>query len=94
METTFIELRCKEVVNIIDGRRLGHITDVVFDLASACVRGFVLPGEKTGWNVFKASEQIFLPYSSIVRIGEDAILVELPPQSAPANPYILGTKKG
>ncbi|MBO5395120.1 MAG: YlmC/YmxH family sporulation protein [Clostridia bacterium] len=93
METTFIELRCKEVVNVIDGRRLGHIADLVFDLGSACVLGFILPGEKTGWNIFKANEQIFLPYSSIVRIGEDAILVELPPQGAPTNPYILGQNK-
>ena len=94
METTFIELRCKEVVNVIDGRRLGHIVDLVFDLSSACAMGFILPGEKTGWNFFKQCEQIFLPYSSIVRVGEDAILVELPSQNAPVNSCLLpGNKK-
>ena len=48
MEATFLELRCKEVVNILDGRRLGHIIDMVFELGSARVLGFIVPGEKTG----------------------------------------------
>ncbi len=89
MESSFIELRCKEVVNVLDGRRLGHIIDLVFDLNCARVLGFMLPAEKTGWNIFKNSNQLFLPYGCIVRIGEDAILVELPPQCPPSNPYIL-----
>ena len=93
METTFIELRCKEVVNVIDGRRLGHITDMVFELGSARVLGFILPGEKTGWNIFKSSEQLFVPYGCIVRIGEDTILIELPPQGVPTNPYVLSQNK-
>lgn len=89
METSYNELRCKEVVNMIDGRRLGHIVDMVIELSSARVLGFVLPGEKTGWNIFKASEQLFVPYGCVVRIGEDTILIELPPQGAPVNPFIL-----
>lgn len=89
MESSFIELRCKEVVNILDGRKLGHIIDMVFDLGSARVLGFLVPGEKTGWNLFKNSNQLFIPYGCIVRIGEDAILVELPAQGVPTNPYIL-----
>ena len=89
MESSFLELRCKEVVNVCDGKRLGHITDIVFDLCSACVLGFVLPGEKTGWNIFKNCSSLFLPYGAIVRVGEDTILVELPPQGAPINPYVL-----
>lgn len=93
METSFIELRCKEVVNVLDGRKLGHIVDIVFDLCSSRIVGFVLPGEKQGWNLFKNSNQLFLPYCSIVKIGEDTILVELPAQGPPINPYILGNKK-
>ena len=93
METSFIELRCKEVVNILDGRRLGHIVDIVFDLCSGRVQGFVLPGEKQGWNLFKNSNQLFLPFCCIVRIGEDTILVELPSQGVPINPYILTQDK-
>lgn len=89
MESSFIELRCKEVVNVLDGRRLGHIIDLIFDLNSARVLGFMLPAEKSGWNIFKNNNQLFLPYNCIVRIGEDTILVELPPVCPPNNPYIL-----
>ena len=52
METSYLELRCKEVVNVVDGRKLGHIVDVVFDLANGCLLGLVVPGEKSFWNVF------------------------------------------
>ena len=94
METSFIELRCKEVVNVLDGRRLGHIVDIVFDLCSGRIQGFVLPGERNkGWNIFKNCDQIFLPFCSIIRIGEDTILVELPTQCPPCNPYILSSKE-
>ena len=91
MESTFIELRCKEVVNVLGGRRHGHIIDTEFDLGSARVLGFIVPGEKTGWNFLKNSNQLFIPYGCVVRIGEDTILVELPGQGVPTNPYILSS---
>lgn len=93
MESSFLELRCKEVVNILDGRKLGHIIDLIFDLSCARVLGFIVPGEKTGWGFFKNSGQLFIPYGCIKKIGEDAILVELLPQGAPVNPYILSNNK-
>ena len=92
MESTFLELRCKEIVNVLDGRRLGHMIDLVFELGSARVLGFIVPGEKTGWNLFKNNNQLFIPYGCVVRIGEDTILVELPAQGVPTNPYVLTQK--
>lgn len=83
MECTFLELRCKEVVNVVDGRRLGHVVDIVFDLQNCCVCGLVLPASKGFWNVFKNGQDVFVPFSQICKIGEDTILVELysnPPQ--------------
>ncbi len=82
-----MELRCKEVVNVLDGRRLGHIVDMVLDLPSGQMLGFVVPGEKTFWNVFKGGSQLFIPFGCIVKIGEDTILVQLGGQAP--NPYIL-----
>ena len=32
MDCTFLELRCKEVIKVVDGKRLGHIVDIVIDL--------------------------------------------------------------
>ena len=93
MESSFLELRCKEVVNVLDGRKLGHIVDIVFDLATARVLGILVPGEKTGWNVFKSANRLFIPFGCIVKIGEDAILVEVQGQGVPENPYQTLQKK-
>lgn len=93
MESSFLELRCKEVVNVLDGRKLGHIVDIIFDLATARILGILVPGEKTGWNVFKTANQLFIPFGCIVKIGEDAILVEVQGQGVPENPYQTLQKK-
>ena len=92
METTFLELRCKEVVNVIDGRRLGHVTDVVFSLSSFCVQGIVVPGEKNGWNIFKKGSELFIPFKQVIKIGEDMILVEVyGTTQSPQNPFVLSS---
>ena len=77
METSFLELRCKEVINVVDGRRLGHITDICIELNSGRVTGFIVPGDTSFWNVFKSGNQVFVPFSQVCKIGEDSILVEL-----------------
>lgn len=77
MESSFLELRCKEVINVVDGKRLGHIVDIIFDLGSGKICGLVVPGTKNFWNVFKNGTELFVPYEQICKIGEDTILVEL-----------------
>ena len=88
MDTSFLELRCKEVVNVVDGRRLGHIVDVIFNLENGCLQGVVVPGEKSFWNVFKNGTELFIPLCQIVKVGEDAVLVELFANQNPNPPYI------
>lgn len=83
LECSFLELRCKEVVNVVDGKRLGHIVDIVFDVNSCQICGLILPQSKGFWNVFKNGQDIFIPFSQICKIGEDTILVEL--YSQPCN---------
>ena len=89
MESSFLELRCKEVVNSVDGKRLGHIVDIVFELESGRVCGLVVPGNKNFWNAFKGGSEIFIPYSQIVKIGDDTILVELYGQMPRPNSAIV-----
>ena len=76
MEYTFCELKCKDVINIIDGRRLGRIIDMVFNANRGTICGIVVPGERT-FHFFRPSEDIFIPWCNILRIGEDVILVEI-----------------
>ncbi len=92
-ECSFLELRCKEVVNVVDGKRLGHITDVVFDLQTAKITGLVVPGNKSFWNVFKNGTELFIPFTQICKIGEDTILVELYGNSPSSNVCSLTNKQ-
>lgn len=77
IETSFCELRKKEVVNLDDGKRLGKFVDVVFELQSGKILGFTLPGSNKILGIFKAGDDIFVPYQSILKIGDDVILIEL-----------------
>ena len=97
MESSFLERRCKEVINVSDGRKLGHVVDLVFDLPSGRICGLVVPGNKNFWNVFKGDPEIFIPYNQICKIGEDTILVELFSGASQSNnggySYILDNKQ-
>ena len=92
METSFLDLRCKEVINIVDGRRLGHIIDVAISLPTSQVVGILVPGEQSFWNILRPCDPIFIPWCQITKIGEDTIFVELNCNCAP-HPFILGNKK-
>jgi len=75
-ESTFSELKRKDVINIEDGRRLGCIIDLVFESCSGRILGFVVPGERR-FLCFKNKQDIFIPYHSICKVGEDVILVDV-----------------
>lgn len=77
METSFTELRNKEVINVLSGRLLGNINDIIIDLRRNCVLGFMVPGCKSFFHIFKPPQEIFIPYNKICKIGEDVILVEI-----------------
>jgi YlmC/YmxH family sporulation protein len=79
MDLSFCELRAKEVVNICDGKKMGNIIDLIFDSTCAQITGIVVPAEKSFLNIFKAPNDIFIPYNRIKKIGTDIILVELTP---------------
>ena len=78
MEASFLELKSKQVINTVDGKCLGHITDVIFDVATACTLGFVVPAQSQGFlGLFKSGKDIFIPFECVCKIGVDVILVEL-----------------
>ncbi|MBC7076204.1 MAG: YlmC/YmxH family sporulation protein [Syntrophomonadaceae bacterium] len=72
------DLRIRDVVNILDGRKLGHIIDIDLDLENGKVMALVLPGRSGRFNIFSRREEVVVPWNKIVRIGKDVILVEVP----------------
>lgn len=75
-EITFCDLREKEVINTVDGKKLGRVVDLVMK-CSGEVLGFVVPGERKLLRALSSCDTLFVPWKCIVKIGEDAILVKL-----------------
>ena len=74
MEISYTDLRAKEVVNLQNGARMGKIIDMIIDSNGKNVLGLVVPGVR---KIFRSSEDIFIPWCNIAKIGNDVILVSL-----------------
>lgn len=70
------DLKLKEVVNILDGKRLGAITDIEIDVEQGRLTAIVVPGQGKFLGLFGRNEDIVIPWDKIHKIGLDVILVE------------------
>jgi len=76
MLSYFSALRYKEVIEIHTGFRLGYVCDIEFDEEDGRVCSFVTPGRAKLLGLFGRDDDYVIPWSSIVKMGEDIILVE------------------
>ena len=77
---TLSELRTKDVVNALDGRRMGKVMDIEFDERDGHVEALVVPGEFKMTSMLRGEKcGIVIPWQRICKIGENVILVELEP---------------
>lgn len=67
----------KIVINVCDARKLGHICNYELDLCEGKITAVFVPGDG-GFFGFSKSSDIRIPWDKIKKVGEDAILVELP----------------
>ncbi len=74
METSYGELKKKNVVNVLDGRDLGKVSDVAFTYPEGKVKAIIVPGKK---NSFFRSSELIINFCCVEKIGDDAILVRL-----------------
>lgn len=73
------EMRCKEVINVKDGQRLGFISDVEVEIPEGRVCSIIVPGPCRFWGLFGRKDDFVIPWRSIRRVGEDIVLVEIEP---------------
>ena len=71
------DLRCKEVINISDGCRLGFVCDAEIDLSNGRVCAIIVPGPCRFFGFFGRGEEFIIPWDNIRRFGDDIILVEI-----------------
>lgn len=67
----------KEVINLIDGRRLGYVQDVEADFSTGEITAIVVHGTSKMFSMGNKGD-ITIPWNKIKKIGDDIILVEIP----------------
>jgi YlmC/YmxH family sporulation protein len=72
------ELREKDVVNVCDGAILGSPCDFEFDLKEGRITALILP-KPSGFLGLCRKNDLIIPWCRIECIGEDTILVKIPP---------------
>lgn len=73
----FSELRCKDVINIRDCKKLGRVCDLEFDECSGCILKIKVPGENKLFCFLRCEAELVIPYKDIRQIGPDIILVDV-----------------
>lgn len=71
------ELREKEIINLIDGRRLGFAADIEVNLEKGRVDALIVPGPGKFLGIFGKENDYIITWNEIKKIGADVILVEL-----------------
>ena len=80
---SFSDLKCKDVINVCDGARLGRICDIeleICDCNDARMTAIILPGPCRFFGIIRSDEELVISCRCITKIGDDVILVDLPPK--------------
>ena len=72
----FSELRYKEVIDIHSGFRLGYVCDAEYDDAEGRILSLITPGRAKLFGLLGREDDYIVPWTSIVRVGRDIILVD------------------
>ena len=76
MECRLSDLRCREVINISTGTRLGYVNDALVDLKDGRIAALIVPGPARFLGLFGREDDYILPWPCITRIGPDIILID------------------
>ena len=81
----------KEIVNVNDGGRLGVIadSDLVIDEQSGKILSLLVPDKKNQFALFASKSEIEIPWSSIRKIGNDMIIIDMNENEISARKYTL-----
>ncbi|GLY10566.1 YlmC/YmxH family sporulation protein [Bacillus badius] len=69
------DFQLKDIVNVANGKKLGNISDIHLNLTAGTIDSIVISTSGKIFGLFGKEEEIVIPWSQIVKIGEDVILV-------------------
>ena len=79
------ELGQRDIINLIDGSKLGTVKDAHIDLVTGQVLDLVLSGERKYFGLLDAGRDVVVPWENIRKIGVHTVLVEV---ETPSRPYV------
>lgn len=71
------DLQSKDVISIIDGKKIGNIIDIKIEEESGQISALVVEPNRFFLNVFSAHQEFEVYWCEIEKIGEDVILVKM-----------------
>lgn len=71
------DFRQKEVINLLDGTRLGYVFDAVINVETGQVEALIIPGQGKVLGLFGKDNEYVIPWDRIQKIGDDIVLVNL-----------------
>ncbi|EKN68875.1 sporulation protein, YlmC/YmxH family [Schinkia azotoformans MEV2011] len=72
---TITDFQIKDVVNVADGKKLGNITDLDINLVTGKIDAIIIQTGSKMMGFFGKNDEVVVPWSNIVKIGTDVILV-------------------
>lgn len=73
---TISELQVKEIISVENGQKIGHMTDLEIDVDKGKLLAIVVGTKGKMMGLFGKDDELVIPWSSILTIGEDVILVK------------------
>ena len=67
------DFRDKQVVCVADGRLLGYVAEIEFDVCDGRITAIIVCGEG---GILSRGSELLIPWEKIEKIGEDVILVD------------------
>ena len=71
------ELQRKDIINIKDGKKIGKIVDVEFDIKSGYMVHFVIEKYNFVRSLFSTTDDLTIKFTQIKKLGEDVILIDI-----------------
>lgn len=71
------DFQTKDVINIVDGKKLGQVTDLELDLRQGRIDAIIVPTPGKLFGLLGSSADVIIPWKNIVKIGLDVVLVKL-----------------
>lgn len=71
------DIQNKDIISIIDGKKIGNIIDVKIDANSGMIVGLILETKGIMNRFISGQNETEITWKQITKIGEDVILVDI-----------------